>query len=582
MLNQAREHLRSWSRCVISIPATIHSLILRCSRHRDFFPHIVFLTCFVVLSIYLLPIKPGAGMGYYLLIAKYAANASTIPDHAPHFCMNIQDGVKTFFPIGYPLTFSLLVCAAYKVGQVLAVKLLMFAFHASAAVALYYLFRHISRVTALVLGLVITVIAVLRSEYWGITVMEIPLTFFTVMSLLFLYRFLKSSEYRHAILAAAFAAFAASIKLQGLEILFVVVAIMGTTAVFRSVAERRLKPLMVLLPVALVVIAIAAAPLIDQVSRTGTLDNVPGDSALPFMTSKYPADAESVSEINSILPGYWPSYASPFHAMAEYVKIIGWSPWLLSAKSPGFWGPCGAAACSILGLLAILGVAHLWRRDRLLCGILLATLIVDVLTAYFTNTPIARYHIFGWIIACAFVLFGMRALYKALSARRVLKSAYLLLLLFLAAYTALLWINIHDYRYGRSGTATVQDPRLISAYQSLSEFVAHTPTDSTFLASEDEFIEYCSRDALWINIGGGSKVYQIFAATHEGEVLQLLKEYDIDYIVIDLPNQLRYHGSDIDYISGTGLLQYIDDSPHFAEVFSAFPNDTILKVYQVL
>lgn len=548
----------------------------------DMFALFLFILTFTYLSICILPTNIHGDGLLHALIARETAENGEIPDHRPYYIMEVEQGVKTYYPITYPRVSYVMMALFYLIGGESMLKFFSPFFGSLVALFIYFLLRRINKPVGGIAGFLAIVFN--SERFIMVPLIEQFLLASMTACIYFYYLFLKSTEKKYAILTALFLGLAMSLKQQGL----VFFALILTHALFKigyDLIKKRgaelLKPLVLLI---IISIAISSIPLYDQIKRNGTLSFVPGNSQIPFLVSKFPANQESMNEIDRIV-GYWPVYEPLYESLIDTIRRYFLHPiyYRFSAR-----GVAAHAWFYFLTILYILGITYLSKKDTSLLSLLFFVSFGDVAVAYFANTPLWQYHLLSLSILPIFLLFGLfgvkqlKPLHSTKRARAIIIPllACIIVTMILASVT-----NIHENIWIDSGRPSSPSGRLddyhLEAYKDMAIFVQNnTPEDAIFLTTEEGFMFFSKRDAIWLNEGGGAKVPLIFETADEKEALYWLKYYNISYVFID-NRQTGWRGY-FDYIPSHGLLDYIDKSAHFKKVYTVYSDNEVLRLYKVI
>lgn len=528
------------------------------------------LVVFAYLGMYVLPNNLHDDGLVTALYAKEIVSEQALLDHRPYFVMDASEDGRSYMPISYPQTSHLMTAIFYMIGEETFLKFFSPFCGMLAAAFAYLLLRRISPVSAAVAALLVVLVNLNR--FIMVPLIEQPLLATAMMGIYFYYRLLTTRELRYVLLAALFLGLCAAIKQQGLVLLGIILFHGFCLLVYNYVRRRDYWFAKALCLTFVLIVIVAIVPLWDQVDRNGTLDYVPGESRMPFFESRYPPDPVSI-ELQDSLIDYWPSYASALDVIRIYLlhPLFQMPVWRVNFVT--------VLASAYMVLLLALAARFLFRRDRILLSILLPILIAEMAMAYKMGTPISQYHVIG--LAVWSVLIGIALLQAAgwPSGRKRPLSTINNCLISVTVLILLLSPLVRYYPpWQNSGR---YDDYHLSGFMEMGEYVqANTPQDALFLAANEGFHYYSQRDAIWLNEGGGARVPAIFAASDEAEAMYWLGYYGIDYVVIDV-RQADREGL-YDYIPGTGLMSYIDQSPHFEKVYGAPARSEFLKLYRVL
>jgi len=502
------------------------------------------------------------------LLAKEIATTGDLLEHRPYHVMDASGGEVQYMPIAYPQTSHLAMALFYLIGEETFLEFFSPLFAVLTALFVYLLLSQVNRPVAFLAALVAVVIN--TDRFTMVPLVEQPLLALAVMSLYFYHRLLRTRQVRYVLLTALFLGLCVASKQQGLLVLATILSHGVCVAVYEYVKRKDLHVLKLIMSMLAVVTIIAFIPLFDQVDRNGTLDYVPGESALPFLESNFPVDPEAEA-IHEELIGYWPSYSSVFGVLKQYFLYP------IRYTSGGAGGAIAIALLCLVSVCLVFSVAYLYGRDRALLSILLLVLLAEVIVTYLTDTPVHQYHVVGLSVYAILLVAGLRG---AWGAARPWVGKRLAVIGAAALASALIAAPLVIYYPPWDNSGRYNDYYLEAFSQMGAYARENTPEDALFIAANEGFMYYAERDALWLNEGGGAKVPLIFSTDDESEALLWIRDYGVDYVFIDM-RQLDRAGL-FDYIPGCGLLDYIDSSSHFQEVCSVRPDGEALILYRII
>lgn len=503
------------------------------------------------------------------LVAKEIATRGEVLTHRPYHIMDVNDqGDVRYLPIPYPQTSQITMALFYLIGAETLLKFFSPLLGILTAIFVYLLLKEISKPIAALSALFAVVIN--TDRFIMTPLMEQPLLAIAIISIYFYYKLLKTRQNRYILLTALFLGLCISIKQQGLIILGIILIHGFFKIAYDYVKQRDMRLLKIFSIVVIISAIVAFIPLFEQVERNGTLDYVPGDSAIPFFESKFPGDPEAISLHDEII-GYWPSYNSLLEVLEIYsLYPISYSSTLADA----------IIAIPLLCLTAILSVfafMYLHKRDKLLLSILVLILLGEVIVNYLANTPVGQYHVVGLAVWAMFLVIGLSCTRELVRPQKAIKlMASLAIFTFIVA----MFISPLIIYYPPWQNSGRYDNYHLGAFEEMGCYIQNnTPKDAIFIAANEGFMYYAQRDAIWLSEGGGAKVPLIFSTNDETEALYWLRHYNISYIFIDI-RQTEREGL-FDYIPSSGLLDYIDKSAHFERIHSAYPGNEVLRLYKV-
>lgn len=476
---------------------------------------ILFAAILLYLSVCVIPINIYSDGLFHLNVGRGISEEGTLLEFSPHMAARIA----------YPETFHVMLALLYMWGGEGMVKFFAPLCGALVAFFVYLLLKPINRYLGVLSG--VFSVAFLTHKFIQ-PLLEPYLLAAAVMSIYFFCLFFKAQNRKYLLLALLFVGLSMSIKQQGL-ILFGVMLPVGILAgAYVLVKERRAAlwrsvPLLPIIPM-----AISFGPLRDHVERNGELY------------------AESIGFDYFGQQGY----EAVLRVVKEYV--LGPSFW---QDKTGWW--VSSLLVPML-VLFVLGAVFLYRKDRLLLCFLLPLFCAEILAALMFGTFIRHYHVIGIAIAPIFLLssiFCVRAV-RRLKFVGMLLAAVLVVLCGLGVFL----YNEHDPGWFKSQRC---DDQHIAMYKGVGEFIKdEAPRDSIFLAANFGFVYYSLED------GGTQKwIDSILRSSGEEVALQNLRAYAIDYIFLET-RQIEKESHWKDYVPSWGLVSFIDESPHFEEVFS--------------
>ena len=541
------------------------------TKKRDvgIIPFILFLVSFLYLCIWTVPSNINGDALIHVSNIREIAETGDILSSYPHTIMDVNDGERIKYPITYPQIFYTVLTPAYMIGGENMLKLFSPLCGALIAVFVYLLVRPINKHMAIAAGFAAMMIN--TSRIIMTPLFEEYLLVAAVISIYFYYLFVSTMKWKFLVLTALFLGLVASTKQQGLIFFGVIVLHAVALALYPLVKKdsyNYIKPAIVLVLLSMIVIA---GPVYKQIEQNGTIAFVPGgqSSSIPFLDSKYPENAESLDEIADIVS--WPEYNSIIDVMGIYFLHPTTYGSSLTDNPPLFY----PFFLIMLGLF-VAGIIFMWRKKRILLGILLPIFLAEMLSAYIVGTPVRAYQVISLTIMAVFLIIGIWYAAELASSRfprRITISSILLALLITV-------IACHEYRYNDSGRC---DDIHVAAYEEIGDYIEENASSDALLIGTTEGFRHYSlrgRDMIWINEGGGAKIPLIFRTTDEEESLSWLKYYDIDYIFVET-RQIG-HGGYWDYIPEEGLMKYIDESPHFKRAHSVIMSDDDFILYKVI
>jgi hypothetical protein len=547
------------------------------SDYGNVLPLLLMLLVFLYLTAYILPTNIHGDGRIHTLVAREIAQTGHLPRFFPYHIMSIDEGGRTMLPISYPLTSHTLMALFYMAGGEDALKFFSPLLGALIAAFIFFLLRPISSYGAFAAALLAIILNAQR--LFMVPLLEQLLLFGMVASLYFYYMFLRRQKSRYLILAGLFLGLVLATKLQGL-VFFAVILMHGTgAAIYMGLREGNIRFLKRFALVVAIAVVVSAGPLAGQVERNGTVMPVPARPGILSLGAKFLVDQQAQERLQQKI-----GYDIRYRSLTEAARVYLISPvyYARSLEIIRRHSNSAALSLSLMLPLLMLGLVHIFRRDRMLLSLLLLVFLAEILFAYLTHTWPFQYHNIGLATLGIFLIFGLFGV-KGVTGYPALNKLVLLIAIpvFVIA-TASGYANyIHEPLWKNSGRF---DDYRLQAYREMGDFVrSKTPRDAVFLAGGGAgtgFAYYSKRDVTWIRDGGGAEVPTIFSTQNQDEALYWLKNYQIDYIFIDT-RQTENPGVN-DSIPRRGLLDYIDSSPHFKKVRSVYQGDEILKLYEVI
>jgi len=508
----------------------------------------------------------------HTLIIKQIVEESKLIDHIPYFIMDIWNGNIIFFPVPYSLFYHLSLVPFYMLGNELFLKLSSLLFMGLIFIFVIKLFPKNYYLGAI--SCILIFIFNIR-RFFMAPLMEEMLLFFMIVSIYYLSKFIDKGKIKHLVLCSIFTGLVLSLKLQGLifllgAILILIIYFIKEKYFLLNYKKKFIKYNALFL---LVVLVVSFTPLVEQYRRNGSfLANAPGEVVeitqklpdTPFFisiknlfTTKYPLNESSIEELSKII-GYKLKGVTLYTTFKQFALYPIFFEKSFFVEDQFFW-------LVLFSILFLFGISYIYKKNSNLAFILVIFWILEFFAAYSFRLYIHQYLLLGLSIFAIFVaagLFGIASWFRYFQFNKII----ILLLIFLLTVTIIPnYFKIYHQKYWlNEGRFTKQQSY---AYRNIGECVEKfVPKNAIFLTSGIMRDNY-KRNSFWINPGGGSKIPLIFQTKDPQEALSLLKDYNVDYILID-QLQTRRKGL-FDFIPKEGLVSYIDNNDHFLPTCSS-------------
>jgi hypothetical protein len=538
----------------------------------------------VYLSFYVLPINIQGDGFRHASYAREIAKEGVLLENTPHQINDVEDGViSSYFPLPYPQTPLVMFGLIEMVGGDTLLKLISPLMGALVALVIFLILRDINKYVGFFAALGALVLCSRR--FIMVPLLEQPLLVAGILAIFCYYNFFKTDKLRYILLAGLFLGLSMVTKQQGYILAAMVVLHALAYFGYKAIELKKLKVVVPVIVMFVVLALVAIGPLCDLFQRTGTIGFSPGTTTISksipfhssiesFLSSKFPTNEEAEKALDQQLD-YGLKNVSALDIAEQYLL----SPTFFGHEVPaGFLSDVGRYfLIAAFGVLFLLGCGYLFKKARWLFSLVLTVFVGEFFAATVLEHHVYQYYVISLSVLSAILVCGLFHLLKGLVQKGPVGRLILtVVLLFLAVTSA---IGYAVYILPELGDEGRQTDYYLDAYKELGYFVKeNTPEDAIFLNSSVNFACFAERDFIWLDFGGGAKVPTIFKTEDSDIALHWLEYYGIDYIVIDMGQTER--GGLYDYIPPHGLLDYIDTSPHFRQIYHS--DDEVLRLYMVL
>lgn len=439
-------------------------------------------------------------------------------------------------PINYPQTHHVTLALLYMWGGEEAAKCLPVIAGSLAIFFLYLLLRRAGRVLALVSSL--AALGILTHELIQ-PYIEPGILAAGMISIYFLREFYDSYDRRALAITLLFLALGMSLKQQGL---IVFGAILASTVLLASYRWRfrQDKRLAAHLPLFVIPAILAIAPVLHHLDRNERL----------VVYQIHLSQLGDFSYLSSIAKEY----------------LLGPLCW----QYPASW-TAALFIPAVIGLL--LGSYYVYRRDRLLMGLLFAILAAEVAVSSCipTGTLVRQYHVMGLAVVPVLLLSVVFFLHR--SGRLRLLSYPLAAIMLVGGV-----IGIFNYQKSAWQNSGRCDDSHIHMYETVGEYIAlNVPEDAVYLAASEGFLYYSLRS-------GGQRVWiqYIFNHTSDRAARDDMRRQGISHVFVET-RQVSKESWWMDYIPSNGLITVLEESDYFRRMFYVEnTHDDIFYLYEVL
>ncbi|MFC1662943.1 hypothetical protein ACFL04_02115 [Patescibacteria group bacterium] len=486
-------------------------------------------------------------------------------------------------PINYPEAAYLLYAGILWLGGDILLQASSLLFASLSALLIFLILKPIDRRLA-ALAAVLAVIFNLKRFIMS-PIIEQPLLTAMLATIYFFIQWTRSGKWLYIFLTALSGGLAMSLKQQGLLILpllLIIIIMFGLIKYIRN-KDNFWRQSIVLL---ILMMVITLPFQLEHLNRNGTIGYVPGSGTsgvldkIPYYqnitNNKYPADEEA-RDIQSSRLGYLRSYPSLTSVMLAYLSF----PFTFDNTLPlDEWNLIGSL---IILVLILLGFYYISRKNIKLGIIVLVMLTGEILFTYFTDTAIWQYHIFGVSLLIMILTSGIIYLLIILTKLRkpqIINLSVILLIIFIFTHTFI--TQFHQPFYANSGR---QDSESLEVYRHLGEYVSNNlPNDTIVMTASTNFVDYARYRRFWISNGGGADIPEIFATNNANQAYNLIKQYPINYLLIDERQTARQGLYDSIPING---LSNIIDTPEGQKYFNKLykvtrPDGLSLRLYELV
>ena len=539
---------------------------------ENIIPFALLIGVFIFVSLYTTTTNIHGDSIFHSLFAKEIVNSGSLLQNAPYGVFH-NDGEITNVPIYYPLTTHTLLAIFYMFGGEGFLKIFSPIFAALTALYIYLILKHINIYGAFFAAFF--VIVANSPRYFLSPLIEQLLLFCSVCAIYHYFRYLKERNLKYLVLVGLFLGLTLSIKQQGLILVFLIFGYNFILGIYEHIKYKRNYILRTNVLIVVIALLLSSGPLIDQIHRNGVLIQLNYNMNIPpFSDNKFPSDLEAVRELQNI-KGYDVKYQSLLETFQVYIL----HPFLYNKSISALRSTLQVSSYIFTSLFFFtIGCIYIYCKDKIILTLLTFIFTVLVFVTYITNTHPIQYHNMGIAIYSLFIIMGVFNL-KSLKIDKHTTISIICIIVILLTSS---YVNeVHKSVWNNSGR---YDDDYVKEYTKIGKYVQNnTPENGIFLTGGgvgNGFSYYSNRRILWINDFGNANVPLIFKTTDLNTSLYWLKYYEIDYIFID-SRQTNFFGLG-DYIPKHGLLDEIDTSPHFREIYSSNVKNESLKLYEII
>ncbi|MBI3120491.1 MAG: hypothetical protein HYZ08_02625 [Candidatus Kerfeldbacteria bacterium] len=516
---------------------------------------------------------------FHTLMAREISETNSALTHFTHTLLSTDGPEKIMAPINYPQTAHVILANLFSLGGEVSVELSGAMFAGITALFTYLLLYRYGRTAAFVTAILVVVFNIRR--FIMVPLIEQSLLAATFASLAAAVQWMRSPSVRWSMILGILLGITASLKQQGLLVPLAVGFALVCWCGFQMVRRRKKTGLRYLVVIAVVMTVVMIVPLWEHVARNGTIGYVPGTGTSGFL--------DRIPIVGAVLDNHFPLDTIAAERVQERIAYINRDPVSMAAVTLSYLAfPVqfstlvfstlhlnDALEIGIFALIALLGMMEIARRSRALAFVIGATLGMEILLTWVTQSRIEQYHVIGIAAAVPFLVFGFQFLWKHSPSR----SSVILLTLVMVAFMGTNYVDlVHRMVYGNAGR---QETENLEAYQELANRVEGIiPKDAVVLGASTNFQYYLRRDMLWLSTGGAAETTTIFESLDPEEAIRHVRNYKIDFVFIEW-EQLNRPGLR-DFIPPRGLVDYIDHSPYYNEVYSVRRDGyRVLTLYRV-